>query len=129
MTRVRTAMIIGLFLVSGCGTAHAGHGGGEIDSAKPMTLEQLAAKTGCANPETQGKTSDMRQGVCRNPQGQYTVTTFVTDKGQREWLDYAQAYGGTYLIGPRWIIVGTPSVVESFHETLGGKLETMEHHT
>lgn len=142
---VRWACAVGavgtLFFVSACGAtaegkaalaateqhAHAGHSGGSATSGAPRTLEDLAAKTDCTKLEIQGRALDMRQGACKTSKGQFTITTFSTDKGAQEWLSEAQAYGGTYLIGVRWIIVGTPTAVASFQGDLGGKLETVGH--
>lgn len=107
--------------------AHAGHAGGTASNAAPATLEELAAKTGCDKLRTQASGRDMRQSSCMTAKGQLTMMSFTTDQGEQEWLSQAESYGGSYLIGPRWIIVGAPAALKFFQGKLGGKLETVEH--
>jgi hypothetical protein len=94
----------------------------------PATVEEIAAKTGCAKPQMQVEADELRQGVCKTGKGQYSVTTFATEKGKQEWLDDALSYGGAYLIGTRWIVLGnTPEMLESFRQTLGGSVRMGGH--
>jgi hypothetical protein len=53
----------------------------------------------------------------------------VTDKAKRTWLDAAKDWGGTYLIGPRWVIVGTPRNLGSFRQRLGADLPAGDDHS
>ncbi len=76
----------------------------------------------------QVEADELRQGVCRTSKGQYSVTTFATEKGKQEWLDDALSYGGAYLIGTRWIVLGnTEEMLESFRATLGGSVRMGGH--
>ncbi|WP_424531246.1 hypothetical protein ACOZ38_15035 [Sphaerisporangium viridialbum] len=121
----RTAVLLGaafaVAALGGCGTARGATGG-------PATVEEIAARTGCAEPQMQVEADELRQGVCRTSKGQYSVTTFATEKGKQEWLDDALSYGGAYLIGTRWIVLGnTEEMLESFRATLGGSVRMGGH--
>ncbi|MDH6629673.1 hypothetical protein M2271_007511 [Streptomyces sp. LBL] len=95
-----------------------------VPSAKPMTLEKLAAAVDCGKPKVPGKTLDYRQGMCKSGSAEYVLLTFDTAKGQREWLDVAQMYGGVYLVGSRWVLSATPrSAMEAARAKLGGTIE------
>jgi hypothetical protein len=132
-----------VLLISGCG---GGSGGGSAPEAKatepsaaasaaapsakasakpagPATVEQLAAAVGC-KAEIRMKVQDFRQGACKTTRATYALLSFTTDKGKREWVDYAQMYGGVYLIGERWVI-GTDSRqhIEAARRKLGGSVE------
>jgi hypothetical protein len=51
---------------------------------------------------------------------------FQTSLGQREWLDYAEMYGGLYLVGDRWALSAKS---KSFMQELSGKIGgTVEAH-
>lgn len=92
-------------------------------AARPASLEQLAASVGCT-AEVTGKALDYRQGVCKTSKGQYVLLSFDTDKGMREWLGYAQMYGGVYLVGNRWVLSANPrSAMEDARHKLGGTIE------
>lgn len=94
-------------------------------AAKPATIERLAAKIdGCKPNAAPGRLKGYRQANCKTPSGSYVLNTFSTDKGQGEWLDYAKLYGGTYLVGPRWIVVGQKQALEKLKERTGGKVHT-----
>jgi hypothetical protein len=95
--------------------------------AKPATLEQLASRTGC-RLQTQTNAAELRQGSCKTPDDRYVMLTFVTDQAKQTWLKAAKEWGGTYLIGPRWVIVGTQQNLRPFHDKLGGDVEDGENH-
>ncbi|WP_248963389.1 hypothetical protein [Sphaerisporangium perillae] len=121
----RVAALLGaavtLCALAGCAGAQAAAGG-------PATVEEIAAKTGCAAPQMQVDAEELRQGVCKTSKGQYSVTTFATEKGKQEWLDDALSYGGAYLVGTRWIVLGnTTEMLEPFRATLGGTVRKGGH--
>jgi hypothetical protein len=91
--------------------------------AKPYTIEELGAAVGCT-PEFQGKPLDFRQAICHNDQYKYLLLDFDTDQGQADWLDYSTTYGGTYLVGQRWVLSSDsePHMVE-LSKTLGGTIQ------
>jgi hypothetical protein len=130
-TTALAGSVLALALVTGCGggatpskpVAAAGAGGAV--SGPPATLKQLATKTGCKKPQVQTDAAELRQGVCKTDKGQYTVTTFSTDKGKADWLEEAKRWGGNYLVGTRWVIAGNdPGVLQAFSEKVGGNIET-----
>jgi hypothetical protein len=113
--------VVALGALGGCAAARGATGG-------PATVEEIAARTGCGRPQMQVDAADIRQGVCKTSKGQYSVTTFATEKGKQEWLEDALDYGGAYLIGTRWIVLGnTREMLESFRATLGGSVRMGGH--
>ncbi|MET7337645.1 hypothetical protein [Nonomuraea sp. NPDC005650] len=116
-----------LVLVAGCGSearpvAMASPAPGRYQEAA-LSAEELAAKVGC-KPAMRTKAAELREGVCRTADGNYVVTSFTTEQGRREWLDYAQMYGGSHLVGRRWVVSAAPAVLETLRKTLGGELQT-----
>ncbi|RCG23990.1 hypothetical protein DQ384_33575 [Sphaerisporangium album] len=123
--------VLALALLTGCGggagtpvTPVGAAGGVKVQPGPPATLKQLATRTGCKKPQVQTDAEELRQGVCKTDQGQYTVTTFSTDKGRDEWLAEAKKWGGNYLVGTRWVIAGNdPGMLQVFSEKVGGNIE------
>ncbi|MQY02278.1 hypothetical protein [Actinomadura macrotermitis] len=115
-----------LALAAACGGAagagHAGH-----TAAPPATIEQLAAKSGCRLTGTRGA-EELRQGACRTARGRYTLVGFTTDQGQRAWLAEARPWGGTYLVGTRWVAVGPEPTLRSLRGELGGDILSGDAH-
>ncbi|MFJ2023344.1 hypothetical protein ACIODW_05930 [Streptomyces sp. NPDC087897] len=128
-------VLAGLLLLTGCSAERPdgdGNGGPDRRAPKPAatgTLEQLAEKAGC-DPNVQTDAAELRQANCRSTDGRYVLTTFATDRGQREWINEAKNYGGSYLVGRRWVAAGDPEVVTALRGRLGGTVETASpHHT
>ncbi|MBC6463513.1 hypothetical protein [Actinomadura sp. HBU206391] len=127
-------MLIAVQAAAGCTRGHGAPAPSEAGDpsfpgkpAKPATLEQLAARTGC-KLETETKATELRQGSCKTSDGRYTMLTFVTDKAKESWLGAAKEWGGTYLIGPRWVIVGTQQNLQPFYDKVGGEIEAGDDH-
>ncbi|MBQ0985172.1 hypothetical protein KBZ10_11700 [Streptomyces sp. F63] len=118
-----------LLLTAGCG---GGDGGADDRAGAPETatgtVEQLAGKAGCEKPNLQIDAEELRQGRCGEGDGRYVLATFATHRGQQDWLSEAEGYGGTYLVGPKWVAVGSPEVVASLRGKLGGDIETGASH-
>lgn len=117
-----------LLTLAGCDGSTVGTSaepsGSTAPDARPETLEGLAEAVGCGEPEEAGKTLDYRQGTCESDGAEYVLLTFDATKGQREWLDVAQMYGGVYLVGDRWVLSAEPrSAMESARGRLGGTIE------
>jgi hypothetical protein len=90
---------------------------------KPYKVEDLAAAVNCT-PEFQGKTTDFRQAGCKAKGEDYLLLDFVTDKGQQAWLDNALIYGGTYLVGERWILSSSSEkAMKNLYDELGGTIK------
>ncbi|GAA3305832.1 lipoprotein [Streptomyces cinereospinus] len=114
--------------------AVAGCGLGGDRAAVPQTatgsLEQLAAEVRCA-PDMQTDEDEIRQALCRNPDGRFVLATFATDRGG----------SGSGSTGPRTTAVTTWSaasgspwggdtpVVRSLQTTLGGDIEEGADHS
>lgn len=113
--------------LTGCGGS-----GGDAQAAVPETatgsLEQLAAEVKCT-PNMQTDADELRQAICKNPDGKFILVTFATDRGQREWINGAKDYGGHYLVGRKWVAVGETDTVTALRQTLGGDIEEGTDHT
>ena len=83
-----------------------------VGAARPATasgtLEQLAARAAC-QPVLSTDSAELRQANCTTKDGRYVLATFATDRGQREWINEAEDYGGVYLVGRKWVAVGGPA--------------------
>ncbi|MFF0770723.1 hypothetical protein ACFYUK_17685 [Nonomuraea wenchangensis] len=86
-------------------------------------MEQLLRAAACADPQVQVDATELRQVICHTPAGRYTILTFATQDGARAWLDEAQPYGGTYLVGDRWTVIAAPDLLTGLRAQLGGRLE------
>ncbi|MEV0437593.1 hypothetical protein AB0I84_17950 [Streptomyces spectabilis] len=123
-----SATAIGLVIAAGLAGGDGGSGAGpERPATATGTLEQLAAKAECA-PDVQTDAAELRQANCRNGAGRFVLATFATDRGEREWLNQAKDYGGTYLVGRKWVAVGEPGVLRALRGHLGGTVERSSHH-
>lgn len=90
---------------------------------KPYTVEELATTVGCT-PAFQGRTADFRQALCTVGETDYMLLDFVTDDGQKAWYDNAIIYGGSYLVGERWILTSTSEErMTKLQDELGGAIE------
>jgi len=119
-----------LLMVTGCGGS--GDKAAEEDKV-PATatgsLEDLAAEVKC-KPDIQTDADEIRQGVCKISDGKFILATFATDRGQREWLNGAKDYGGSYLVGAKWVAVGDQKMVTTLRGQLGGTVEEgASHHS
>ncbi|MCX4822618.1 hypothetical protein OG883_22500 [Streptomyces sp. NBC_01142] len=124
--------VLALALVAACGSGDDGDGRGD-DAKVPATatgsLEQLAKKVEC-KPNIQTDADELRQANCTTDDGKYVLATFATDRGQREWINEANDYGGSYLVGRKWVAVGEAKVVTALRGRLGGEVETgSQHHS
>lgn len=116
---------LALALLSGCG-ANDDEAPDEPRTATG-SLEQLAEKAEC-DPNVQTDAEELRQANCKTGYGRYILTTFATDRGLREWINEANDYGGSYLVGRKWVASGDAKVVESLRGKLGGTVETAPEH-
>ncbi|CAL9425218.1 hypothetical protein [Streptomyces sp. enrichment culture] len=115
----RPMIAAALLALTACGSQD---GPAAVPPTATGSLERLAAEAGC-EPDVQTDADEIRQAVCRNGDGRFVLATFATDRGQREWIEEAQDYGGHYLVGRKWVAVGEPEVVTALRGTLGGTLE------
>ncbi|WP_431046414.1 hypothetical protein ACQUSR_31405 [Streptomyces sp. P1-3] len=124
-------------LLGGCGgggTAGGGvAGGGTADrtrppAAAPESVRDIAAAIGCT-ADVYVDAEELRQAGCRTERGEFRMVTFAADSGQRAWLSEARAYGGTYLVGKRWVVTARPvKPLAALRDELGGTIEAGQHH-
>lgn len=113
-----------LALCAGCAGEEASADGDSASTPAaegPMTIEKMGAALDC-EPQQRGKAADYRQAVCEAPSGKYLLNTFESDRARNDWLEYSKMYGGTYLVGSRWIVVSKPELLTSLRKKLGGRL-------
>jgi hypothetical protein len=97
-------------------------------TGKQFSLEQIAAQTDCSM-QLQNNVAEFRQGACKTDKGRYVVLTFATQQAGDDWLAEAKNWGGTYLVGPKWVVVGTPQQLQSFRAKLGGTIQAGDDHS
>ncbi|MFI0444788.1 hypothetical protein [Actinomadura sp. 6N118] len=97
-------------------------------AAAPADLDGLAAKIGCQAITGRRNVQDLRQGTCRTPQGRFTMVTFGSDQGRDAWLKEATKWGGAYLVGSRFAVVGTPTTLAPVKVKVGGDLRMGDSH-
>ncbi|MEU6475562.1 hypothetical protein ABZ858_01500 [Streptomyces sp. NPDC047017] len=116
-------------VAGGAGSGAEGGGGTEREAPPVATgsLESLAAAVRC-RPDIQTDADTIRQAICAGRTGRFVLATFATDRGQREWIDQAEDYGGYYLVGRKWVAVGDDGVVTALRATLGGDVEAGTDH-
>ncbi|MEU3344515.1 hypothetical protein ABZ723_05850 [Streptomyces sp. NPDC006700] len=113
-------------VLTGCGSGDGAEA--KVPPTATGSLESLAAEVKC-EPDMQTDADTIRQAICTNPTGKFVLATFATDRGQREWIDDAKDYGGSYLVGRKWVAVGDSGVVTALRATLGGDVETGTDHS
>ncbi|MFF3325948.1 hypothetical protein [Streptomyces sp. NPDC002889] len=123
---------VALVLVAACGSGGDDDGrvaDGKEPKAATGTLEELAEQAAC-KPNIQTDAAELRQANCATADGKYVLTTFATDRGQREWINAANDYGGSYLVGRKWVASGEEKVIAALRDRLGGTVETgADHHS
>ncbi|WP_328928886.1 hypothetical protein OG429_32865 [Streptomyces sp. NBC_00190] len=137
------ATLCAVLLTGGCGGspaaqgAHGTHGAAHVtpqketgaQSAPSSSIEEIAAAVGCtAHVDIQA--DELREGGCETGQGAYRMATFAAEQGQRSWLDEARMYGGTYLVGSRWVVTGpSEEALAALRGHIGGTVEAGAAHT
>ncbi|WP_328744369.1 hypothetical protein OHT57_03375 [Streptomyces sp. NBC_00285] len=128
------ALVGSLALVTGCS-------GGEDDTAKgaqpsrssaapaagilaPPRIEVIAGLAGC-KAEIRIDADELREGLCHSEKADYRITTFPAEKYKDAWLDAASVYGGTYLVGPRWVVSTKAEHLDQARNKLGGTIRRL----
>ncbi|MFD7838240.1 hypothetical protein [Streptomyces sp. NPDC059761] len=97
-------------------------------AARPAPLQAIADALGCT-PEITVDAEELREGACGSGQEGFRMATFTSEQGRKTWLTEAQMYGGTYLVGPTWVITAASAeVLAGAHTRLGGTIETVSGH-
>ncbi|MGW4234289.1 hypothetical protein ACWEF9_34340 [Streptomyces sp. NPDC004980] len=125
--RAAATVLAGLALLTACGGGADGDDKPAVPPTATGTLEQLASKADC-EPNLQTDAQEIRQANCTTDDGRYVLATFATDRGQREWINEANDYGGSYLVGRKWVAVGDAKAVAALRGRLGGTVETASPH-
>ncbi|MFH9614498.1 hypothetical protein ACH4MM_12345 [Streptomyces pratensis] len=125
--RTTASVLAGLALITACSGGADGDDRPAVPPTASGTLEQLASKARC-EPNVQTDAEELRQARCTTDDGRYVLSTFATDRGQREWINEANDYGGSYLVGRKWVAVGDADVVMALRGRLGGTVETASRH-
>ncbi|MFE4636784.1 hypothetical protein ACFRJ1_25845 [Streptomyces sp. NPDC056773] len=128
----RAALIAALLCALGAAcTGGPGSGGGAGSGGRaaspppaPEPLERIAAALGCA-PEATVDAEEVREGACAVEAQAFRLATFSTARGRDAWLAESRQYGGTYLVGERWIITApSADALTRARTRLGGTLES-----
>ncbi|MFI9766178.1 hypothetical protein ACIHJG_04845 [Streptomyces sp. NPDC052415] len=91
----------------------------------PAKVEVIAGLTGC-EAKIRIEADELRQGVCRTKKADWLITTFPEEKYKETWLDSARVYGGTHLVGPRWVVSAKPELLETLRDRLGGTIRRLQ---
>jgi hypothetical protein len=123
-----------LLLVTACGEGTGEEGAAKSGPANvaataagvvaPAKVEVIAGLTGC-EAKIRTEADELREGVCHTKKGDYLITTFPAEKYKLTWLDAASVYGGTYLVGTRWVVSGKPELLERLRPRLGGTVQQL----
>ncbi|MBV2153230.1 hypothetical protein RZ50_010315 [Kitasatospora sp. SUK 42] len=97
------------------------------DAAR-ASVEDLAQRIGCPVDIT-ADTVDLRQGLCTLGDDEVWIATFPTTGAQTAWTSGAEAYGGSYLVGDRWVVVLSDTTADLLHAKLGGVITGGADHT
>ncbi|MFD0687087.1 hypothetical protein [Actinomadura fibrosa] len=120
------AAALALPAVAGCNGKSDTAAAGDREGT-PASLDQLAARTGCSMTG-QRKAQELQQANCANSRGKYVLVSFTSDQGQNAWMEEAKPWGGTYLVGTRWVVVSTKPTLQSLQKDLGGRIQAGEQH-
>ncbi|GAA3853469.1 hypothetical protein GCM10023084_04640 [Streptomyces lacrimifluminis] len=93
----------------------------------PAKVEVIARLTGC-EVTIRTDAEELREGVCQTADGDYLITTFPAEKYKLTWLDSAAIYGGTYLVGTKWVISAPPKLQELLRQKVGGTVQDLSDH-
>ncbi|MFF5570384.1 hypothetical protein [Streptomyces luteogriseus] len=137
--RARTLAAAGALVVLPLATACGGGDGKGADGGKaapsvtaapaagvvaPAKVEVIAGLTGC-KAKIRIDADELRQGLCHTEKADYLITTFPEERFKETWLEEARVYGGTYLVGTRWVVSVKPALLESFRAKLGGTIREL----
>lgn len=122
---VTAALALTLTLTAGCASEEKTP---QMPKTASGSLEEIASQAKC-EPQMQTDEEELRQALCKTKDGRYVLVTFATDRGQREWINGAKDYGGTYLVGRKWVAVGDDATVATLRGRIGGDVENGTSHT
>ncbi|OUD01358.1 hypothetical protein [Streptomyces swartbergensis] len=135
--RLRAAALVVLPLVAACGggddkpaadgrtATPSGSAAPAAGVVAPAKVEVIAGLTGC-KVKIRTEADELREGVCHTQKGDYLITTFPEEKLKETWLESASVYGGTYLVGMRWVVSAKPELLEPLRAKLGGTVRELQ---
>ncbi|MEV7427775.1 hypothetical protein [Streptomyces sp. NPDC091212] len=112
-------------LATGCGADD--EKAPEVPKTATGSLEEIAEQAKC-EPHISTDATELRVGNCETDDGKWVLATFATDRGQREWINEAKDYGGSYLLGRKWTAVGDEKIIKALRGRLGGTVESGSSH-
>ncbi|MFD9359229.1 hypothetical protein [Streptomyces sp. NPDC060031] len=113
---------------AGHGTEHATEPAAAAAAAPGTTLAEIATALGCT-AEITVEAEELKEGACGAGQEAYRMATFTAAQGQQAWLAESRMYGGTYLVGDRWVVTAASAeALTPLRERLGGTIETGASH-
>ncbi|MEU9145545.1 hypothetical protein [Streptomyces sp. NPDC048349] len=123
------AAVCAVLPTGGCAGSPAAHGArAQAGRAPSASIEEIAAAVGCT-AQVDVQAEELREGGCQTGQVAYRMVTFAADEGLRSWLAEARAYGGTYLVGSRWVVTApSADALAALQGRIGGALETGSAH-
>ncbi|MFJ3202294.1 hypothetical protein [Streptomyces sp. NPDC086989] len=132
------AVLLATLLCGGCSArASAGPQGSDpspspsappSSGARPAPLQQIGDALGCT-PEITVDAEELREGACGTGPQAFRMATFTSEQGRQAWLTEAQNYGGTYLVGPTWVVTGASAeALAPAHTRLGGTIQSAPGH-
>ncbi|GGW96955.1 hypothetical protein [Streptomyces lomondensis] len=90
----------------------------------PAKVEVIAGLAGCT-AKIRTEADELREGVCHTAKGDFLITTFPEERLKETWLESARVYGGTYLVGMRWVVSAEPELLEPLRAKLGGTVREL----
>ncbi|MFI5765404.1 hypothetical protein ACIA8F_31275 [Streptomyces sp. NPDC051563] len=126
----RALALFAALLCAGCSGAGAGgRAASPPPGPAPEPLDRIAAALGCS-PEVTVDAQEVREGACAVGAQAFRMATFSTADGRAAWLTESRQYGGTYLVGERWIITApSAEALTPARDRLGGTLDSAPAHT
>ncbi|MFJ7271047.1 hypothetical protein ACIQV3_31135 [Streptomyces sp. NPDC099050] len=114
---------------TGPGNTGAGSAAPPPPAPAPEPLDRIAAALGCS-PEVTVDAQEVREGACAVGAQAFRLATFSTARGRAAWLSESRQYGGTYLVGERWVITApSADALAPARARLGGTLDSAPAHT
>lgn len=114
-------------LLGGCSDSGGGTAAVSANGAPP-TVEKLASALKCKVKITK-KVEDYRLGTCKKDKTLFTLITFKDNEAKRGWLDFSKSYGGTYLVGSRWLaLADADTKLAPVQAKFGGTIEEGQSH-
>lgn len=125
----RAVTLLAALLFAGCAGCEGAGSAASPPPPAPEPLDRIAAALGCS-PEVTVDAQELREGACAVGAQAFRLATFSTAEGRSAWLSESRQYGGTYLVGERWIITApSADALTTARARLGGTVDAPAGHT